>query len=88
MDERFSTVFKDALLEVAKNISKDTRGMKLEADLINTTKQLQRALYETIDAITLMSEIKNPYASGHQKKVALLASAISEELGLTNMYRS
>ena len=27
-----------------------------------------------------MSEIKDPYTSGHQKKVALLASAISEEM--------
>ena len=72
----------DVLLEVAKNISTDTRGMKLEVELKNTLKQLQRALYETIDAITLMSEIKDPYTSGHQKKVALLASAISEELGL------
>ena len=29
-----------------------------------------------------MSEIKDPYTSGHQKKVALLASAISKEMGL------
>jgi len=70
------------LLEISKKISTDTRGMKLEIELKNTLKQLQRALYETIDAITLMSEIKDPYTSGHQKKVALLASAISEEMGL------
>jgi putative nucleotidyltransferase with HDIG domain len=70
------------LREVAKNISTDTRGMKLEIELKNTMKQLERALYETIDAITLMSEIKDPYTSGHQKKVALLASTISKELGL------
>ena len=43
---------------------------------------MQRALYETIDAITLMSEIKDPYTSGHQKKVALLASAIANEIDL------
>jgi putative nucleotidyltransferase with HDIG domain len=46
-------------------------------------KQLQRALYETIDAITLMSEIKDPYTSGHQKKVAIISSAIATELGLS-----
>jgi putative nucleotidyltransferase with HDIG domain len=73
----------EMLREVAKNISTDTRGMMLEIELKNTMKQLQRALYETIDAITLMSEIKDPYTSGHQKKVALLASAISEEHGLS-----
>jgi putative nucleotidyltransferase with HDIG domain len=72
----------DVLKEVAKNIAADTRGLKLEIELKNTLKQLRKALYETIDAITLMSEIKDPYTSGHQKKVALLASAISEEIGL------
>jgi len=46
-------------------------------------KQLQRALYETIDAITLMSEIKDPYTSGHQKRVAIISSAIATELGLS-----
>jgi putative nucleotidyltransferase with HDIG domain len=72
----------DVLKEVARNIAADIRSLKLEIELDDTSKQLRKALYETIDAITLMSEIKDPYTSGHQKKVALLASAISEELGL------
>ena len=72
----------DLLEETARNITAPVRSLKLEAELKNTSKQLRKALYETIDAITLMSEIKDPYTSGHQKKVALLASAISEEIGL------
>jgi putative nucleotidyltransferase with HDIG domain len=72
----------DVLEEIARNIAAVIRSLKLEVELKNISKQLRKALYETIDAITLMSEIKDPYTSGHQKKVALLASAISEEIGL------
>lgn len=71
------------LLKIANNLSNDIRGLKLEIELKDTMKQLQRALYETIDAITLMSEIKDPYTSGHQKRVAIISSAIATELGLS-----
>ena len=71
------------LLKIASDLSNDIRGLKLEIQLKNTMKQLQRALYETIDAITLMSEIKDPYTSGHQKRVAIISSAIATELGLS-----
>lgn len=71
------------LLKIANNLSNDIRGLKLEIELKDTMKQLQRALYETIDAITLMSEIKDPYTSGHQKRVAIISSAIASELGLS-----
>jgi len=70
------------LQKIAINLSNDIRGLKLEIQLKDTMKQLQRALYETIDAITLMSEIKDPYTSGHQKRVAIISSAIATELGL------
>jgi putative nucleotidyltransferase with HDIG domain len=82
LDESFKGSELKALQEISKIISTDTRRLKLEMELKNTLGQLQRTLYETIDAITLMSEIKDPYTSGHQKKVALIASAISDELGL------
>ncbi len=71
------------LLKIADNLSNDIRGLKLEIQLKETMKQLHRALYETIDAITLMSEIKDPYTSGHQKRVAIISSAIATELGLS-----
>jgi len=70
------------LLKVALIFSKDIQELKLETQLKTALEQLQRALYETIDAITLMSEIKDPYTSGHQKKVAIIASTIAAELGL------
>ncbi len=82
-EDSFNEHEKNILLKVSSNLSTDIQGLKLEIQLEDTMKQLQRALYETIDAITLMSEIKDPYTSGHQKKVALIASAIATELGLS-----
>ena len=35
-----------------------------------------------IDTITLISEMRDPYTSGHQKRVALLSSAIAKEMDL------
>ena len=44
--------------------------------------QLQRVLEETIAAMASMVEMKDPYTSGHQRRVAGLASAIAKEMGL------
>jgi putative nucleotidyltransferase with HDIG domain len=82
-DDSFREQENKILLKIANNLSNDIRGLKLEIQLKDAMKQLQRALYETIDAITLMSEIKDPYTSGHQKKVAIISSAIATELGLS-----
>lgn len=71
------------LQKTADNLISSVNTVKLELELKDTLKQLQRVLYETIDAITLMSEIKDPYTSGHQKRVALIASAIANELRLS-----
>ncbi|MBN2072768.1 MAG: HD domain-containing protein [Actinobacteria bacterium] len=70
------------LQKTADNLIGSVNTVKLKLELKGTLKQLQRVLYETIDAITLMSEIKDPYTSGHQKRVALIASAIANELEL------
>ena len=47
-----------------------------------TEKQLERAMKGTIQAMTLATEIRDPYTAGHQKRVAQLASAIAQEMAL------
>jgi len=44
--------------------------------------QLQRSLLQTIRAIALTIEKRDPYTAGHQERVAELAVGIGEELGL------
>jgi PAS domain S-box-containing protein len=44
--------------------------------------RLQKALGATIKAITLVVEARDPYTAGHQVRVAEIAHAIAEEMGL------
>jgi PAS domain S-box-containing protein len=44
--------------------------------------KLRRTLDGTIAAIAHMSEIRDPYTAGHQRRVAQLACAIAKEMGL------
>jgi HD-GYP domain-containing protein (c-di-GMP phosphodiesterase class II) len=63
----------------------ETREMHLKQiieDLRITKEQLERAVAGTIQAISLMVEIRDPYTAGHQRKVANIACAIAAELGL------
>jgi PAS domain S-box-containing protein/putative nucleotidyltransferase with HDIG domain len=47
---------------------------------VQSYEKLQKTLTGTINAISAISEIRDPYTSGHQKKVAKLAAAISRKL--------
>ncbi len=43
---------------------------------------LRQSLMESIQAIATTLELRDPYTAGHQRRVALLASAIGREMGL------
>jgi PAS domain S-box-containing protein len=47
------------------------------------TTQLEKAMFGTIDAVTAMLDLRDPYTSGHQHRVGELAGAIGTELGLS-----
>ncbi len=61
-----------------------TDQKKAESKLKESYKKLKRTLNDTIDAFALIVESRDPYTSGHQKRVARLAIAIAEKLGLDN----
>jgi HD-GYP domain-containing protein (c-di-GMP phosphodiesterase class II) len=46
-------------------------------------ERLRRTLDATVQAVTLIVEMRDPYTAGHQKRVAALARAIGEEMGLS-----
>ncbi len=54
-----------------------------EAELKKSLEKLQSAMSSTIDAISLIVESRDPYTAGHQRRVAKLAVAIAEKLGLS-----
>ncbi|MGA8007374.1 MAG: PAS domain S-box protein, partial [Burkholderiales bacterium] len=46
------------------------------------TDQLEQAMMGTIEAVSAMVELRDPYTSGHERRVGELAEAIGRELGL------
>ncbi|MCJ7666425.1 MAG: HD-GYP domain-containing protein [Actinobacteria bacterium] len=53
-----------------------------QEELKKSNIKLQQVFYETIEAFSGMIEVRDPYTSGHQKKVADLAVLIGNEIGL------
>jgi PAS domain S-box-containing protein len=64
-------------------IISDITEIKLQEETLRETLESFRKTIEgTVSAMSLLVEMKDPYTSGHQKGVALLACAIGEEMGL------
>jgi putative nucleotidyltransferase with HDIG domain len=61
-----------------------TERKQAEYKIEESYKRLQKTLNDTINTLASISENRDPYTSGHQKKVAYLAINISEELGLSS----
>ncbi|MCX5839116.1 MAG: PAS domain S-box protein [Deltaproteobacteria bacterium] len=63
---------------------KDVTDLKLsEAELQGSYEKLKTALDSTIQAISKIVESRDPFTSGHQERVSRLATAIAEEMGLS-----
>jgi putative two-component system response regulator len=54
----------------------------LEQMVEKKTIELREMLQASIRSMALMVEIRDPYTAGHQQRVALLACAIAEKMGL------
>ena len=57
--------------------------MRLERELEISLAGMKKALTETVEAIAFMSEMRDPYTAGHQRRVAKLASAVAKEMGMS-----
>ena len=68
-----------AIIGVAQDI---TELKKAEAQIREDATRLERAMLGTIDALSLMSELRDPYTAGHERQVGDLAAAIGSEMGL------
>ncbi len=64
---------------IIKDISERKRH---EETLRRSLDSLKEAVEGTVSAMSLLVEMKDPYTAGHQKGVALLATAIGREMGL------
>jgi PAS domain S-box-containing protein len=59
-----------------------TERKQAEMDRQQYAERLGRSLEETIRAVALTVEMRDPYTAGHQRRVAELTVAIATELGL------
>lgn len=60
------------------------RKETLERKVRERTAALTSTFYETVKALGLLTEKRDPYTAGHQQRVALLAMGIGRKLGLTH----
>ncbi|MBR7799850.1 HD domain-containing protein [Undibacterium sp. FT137W] len=77
-------VFESLAVEIANGIEKLTLSHKLEHERLEraaSQKQLDEALYQTIRALALTLESRDPYTAGHEERVADIACAIAQRLG-------
>ena len=70
------------LKEVANDIAIGIKSIRYEKELERNYVNTKRALYETIDSIARISERRDSYTAGHQKRVSVLTRAIAKEMKL------
>lgn len=56
---------------------------KVQKNFEEANEKLTRLLNETIKALASAVEKRDPYTAGHQQRVAMLATAIAQEMGLS-----
>jgi PAS domain S-box-containing protein len=66
------------ILAIARDISERKRAEE-EAERSNT--RLIEALEDTMQALAMIVEMRDPYTAGHQRRVTQLACAIAREIG-------
>lgn len=86
--------FTDEELDLLRELAEDTafgivavrtqaERNRLQEEALRATEKAKRALNDTIRAIALTVEKRDPYTAGHQQRVAELAAAIAARMGLS-----
>lgn len=70
----------EGLQIVARDITQDKIA---EKDLKRNYAKLQKAMTNTIKAMALTVEMKDPYTAGHQQRVSKIAVAIAKKMGIS-----
>jgi PAS domain S-box-containing protein/putative nucleotidyltransferase with HDIG domain len=72
------------LNQVAGDIAVGVRSLRLEQELVASLIKSEVMLIQTIEAITFMAELRDPYTAGHQQGVTRLACTLAREMGLAD----
>ncbi len=71
---------KRAVLGIAQDIGERRRAQQ---EIDRYIARLEATLLGTLEAVSLMVELRDPYTSGHERRVGDLAAAIGREMGLS-----
>jgi PAS domain S-box-containing protein/putative nucleotidyltransferase with HDIG domain len=73
----------DGTLLGYRGIGRDITNRKnIERELEKSVKKLEKTMEAAIQAISYTMETRDPYTTGHQKRVTQLSCAIAKEMGL------
>ena len=85
IDEEEQSLFEEVAGDIAfalRNMELERRREQAEEDVRQGLLRLRSNLEETVNALASVVEQRDPYTAGHEERVAELACAIAEELGL------
>ncbi len=69
-----------ALLFVTQDI---TERKQAEEEVQHGVERLRKAMTDTVQAMSRIAEVRDPYTAGHQRRVAQLSLEIAKELGFS-----
>ena len=79
-----SPIIRDDRVIAAREVMRDiTVRKRAEEAARNGTLKLIKAMEDTLQAMAMIVEMRDPYTAGHQRRVAQLACAIAGEMGLS-----
>ena len=84
MEINLVPVRKDGKIVAVEGVMRDIAERKrAEAEANRNMEKLVKAMEDTIRAMAMIVEMRDPYTAGHQRRVTQLACAIAREIGLS-----
>ncbi len=80
----FDTQATTLLSELADDISFGIHSLRIRADRERYLQRLQASMASTIRALSNTVELRDPYTSGHQHRVAKLARKVAQQMGYSD----
>jgi PAS domain S-box-containing protein len=68
--------------QLARNLAFGVASVRTRADLLESSARLRDNVSTMVATVAATAEARDPYTAGHQRRVADLAGAIGEDLGL------
>ncbi|OHD84383.1 HD domain-containing phosphohydrolase [Sulfuricurvum sp. RIFCSPLOWO2_12_FULL_43_24] len=84
-DEEIRTLLREMVGDISfalKNFEEEKWRVNAEETLLRNKQTIADLLIDTVAAIATTIEMRDPYTAGHQKRVASLACAIAQEMGM------